>query len=110
MKSVKDRVLIRLFTTLTQLTSPATVTRNPLCHTIKSNPDGQAFICSRSHQDITNEVKKSFKPVVGVCRSGQTKIVVPIVVGVTFVGTAAAADLFRKTALWRVCLSAKPWV
>lgn len=73
-----------------------TVTRNPLCHTIKSNPDGQAFICSRSHQDITNEVKKSFKPVVGVCRSGQTKIVVPIVVGVTFIGTAGGCGLIPE--------------
>ncbi len=73
-----------------------TVTRNPLCHTIKSNPDGQAFICSPSNHDITNEAKKSFKPVVGVCRSGQAKIVVPIVVGVTFVGTAGGCGLIPE--------------
>lgn len=73
-----------------------TVTRNPLCHIIKSNPEGQASICSPSHQDITNEAKKSFRPVVGVCRSGQTKIVVPIVVGVTFVGTAGGCGLIPE--------------
>jgi ligand-binding sensor protein len=46
------------------------MTRNALCHEIKSGSKGQAFICSPSHQNITREAKKSFKPVIGVCHSG----------------------------------------
>ncbi len=73
-----------------------TVTRNPLCHAIKNNSEGQALICSPSHQNITHEAKKSFKPVIGVCHSGQTKIVVPIYVGVTFVGAAGGCGLIPE--------------
>lgn len=74
-----------------------TITRNALCHEIKASPKGQTLICSPSHQNITREAKKSYKPVIGVCHSGQTKIVVPIYVGVTFVGAAGGCGLIPES-------------
>lgn len=68
-------------------------THNSLCHEIKASPMGQTSICSASHHHISQEAKKSYDPVVGVCKSGLLKIVVPIYVGVTFVGAAGGCGL-----------------
>jgi hypothetical protein len=73
-----------------------TGTRNELCHKILTDPRGQASICSVSFQQLTRQAKKTCKPVVGACRSGQAKIVVPIFVGVTFVGAAGGCGLIPE--------------
>lgn len=73
-----------------------TKSHNVLCREIKASPKGQSLICAPSHQDITHEAISRFKPVIGVCRSGQTKIVVPIVVGVTVVGAAGGCGLIPE--------------
>jgi ligand-binding sensor protein len=73
-----------------------TATKNDLCRLIKSNPNGREHICGSSLDVLTKEAKRTCRPVLGTCRSGQKKIVVPIFVGVTFLGVAGGCGLLPE--------------
>jgi ligand-binding sensor protein len=66
---------------------------NRLCPVIKADNRGLSFICAIANKNITEQAKRSKKPVVGECDAGLAKIVVPIFFKDEFVGTAGGCGL-----------------
>jgi ligand-binding sensor protein len=66
---------------------------NRLCPEIKATPKGQSFICATAHMNIANMAKESKAPVIEECDAGMIKLVVPIFVNGTFIGSAGGCGL-----------------
>jgi ligand-binding sensor protein len=66
---------------------------NRLCPVVKADKKGQTFICAVANMNITEQAKRSRKPVVEECDAGLVKLVVPIFVKDQFVGTAGGCGL-----------------
>jgi ligand-binding sensor protein len=66
---------------------------NTLCPAIKAEPNGQAYICSAAHANMTAMVKTSRQPMISECDAGMTKIVVPIFYNQEFLGVAGGCGL-----------------
>lgn len=66
---------------------------NRLCPEIKANSKGQSFICATAHMNIAILAKESKDPVIEECDAGLIKLVVPILVGDEFVGSASGCGM-----------------
>ncbi|MFZ1985696.1 MAG: PocR ligand-binding domain-containing protein [Desulfatitalea sp.] len=66
---------------------------NRLCPEIKATPKGQSFICATAHMNLANMAKESNAPVIEECDAGMVKLVVPIFVNGTFIGSAGGCGL-----------------
>ena len=69
---------------------------NRLCPVIKSNKDGQRFICAAAHLNISEQAKRTRKHVIEECDAGLVKIAVPVFVGTKFLGVAGGCGLLLK--------------
>jgi ligand-binding sensor protein len=72
---------------------------NRLCPVIKSNKNGQSFICTTAHLNISEQAKKTRKCVIGECDAGLVKMAVPIFVGDEFLGVAGGCGLLLINSL-----------
>lgn len=66
---------------------------NQLCPEIKATPKGQSFICATAHMNIANMARQSRSAVIEECDAGMLKLVVPIFVQETFIGSAGGCGL-----------------
>lgn len=66
---------------------------NRLCPEIKNNPKGQSFICATAHMNLANQAGQTGQPVIEECDAGMIKVVVPISVNGTFLGSAGGCGL-----------------
>ena len=66
---------------------------NKLCPAIKATDKGQSFICAVAHMNLATMAKNNAKAVVEECDAGLVKIVVPIFLKDTFIGTVGACGL-----------------
>lgn len=66
---------------------------NRLCPVIKSNKNGQSFICATAHLNISEQAKRTRKLVIEECDAGLVKMAVPIFVGEEFLGVAGGCGL-----------------
>jgi ligand-binding sensor protein len=66
---------------------------NRLCPEIKATPKGQAFICATAHMNLAIMAKESNTPVIEECDAGMVKLVVPIFVNGTYLGSAGGCGL-----------------
>jgi ligand-binding sensor protein len=80
---------------------------NQLCPEIKTNKKGQTFICAAAHQNLAGQAMQTRKPVVEACDAGLVKIVVPIFVNNTFLGTAGGCGLLPENDLVEAFLVSK---
>lgn len=69
---------------------------NRLCPVIKSNKNGQSFICATAHLNISEQAKRTRKCVIEECDAGLVKMAVPIFVGEEFLGVAGGCGLKQK--------------
>jgi len=69
---------------------------NRLCPVIKAHDKGQAFICAVAHMNIAAEAMQTRAPVVEECDAGLIKLVVPILVQETFLGSIGACGLLLE--------------
>jgi ligand-binding sensor protein len=69
---------------------------NRLCPEIKARPKGQSFICATAHMNIANMARESRSPVIEECDAGMLKLVVPIFVQDTFIGSAGGCGLLLE--------------
>lgn len=69
---------------------------NRLCPEIKANPKGQSFICATAHMNMANQARQSGQPVIDECDAGMIKLVVPISVDGTFLGSAGGCGLLLE--------------
>jgi len=69
---------------------------NRLCPEIKANPKGQSFICATAHMNLANQARQSGQPVIDECDAGMIKLVVPISVDGTFLGSAGGCGLLLE--------------
>jgi ligand-binding sensor protein len=69
---------------------------NRLCPEIKARPKGQSFICATAHMNIANMARQSRAPVIEECDAGMLKLVVPIFVQDTFIGSAGGCGLLLE--------------
>lgn len=60
---------------------------NHLCPEVKAIPKGQSFICATAHMNIAGMAEKTHEPVIEECDAGLVKVLVPIFVDDTFLGT-----------------------
>lgn len=60
---------------------------NKLCPEIKAIAKGQTFICATAHMNLANMAKRSGEPVIEECDAGMLKLVVPIIVEGTYIGS-----------------------
>ncbi len=67
---------------------------NRLCPEINGNKKGQTFICAPAYQNMAAIAEKTKKGVAEECDAGLGRIVVPIIVDNTLVGTAGGCGLF----------------
>ncbi len=61
---------------------------NKLCPVIKTDANGQTYICAAAHQNIAAEANRTRKPVISECDAGLMKLVVPIFLNDEFIGVA----------------------
>lgn len=66
---------------------------NRLCPEIKAVPKGQSFICATAHMNLANMARDSRQPVIEECDAGMVKLVVPIFVNGTYLGTAGGCGM-----------------
>lgn len=66
---------------------------NKLCPLINENEKTRTFICSSAHQNMATQAQNTKKGVALECDAGMAKIVVPIFVNGTFLGTAGGCGL-----------------
>ena len=66
---------------------------NQLCPEIKATSKGQSFICATAHMNIAIMAKESRAAVIEECDAGMLKLVVPIFVRDTFIGSAGGCGL-----------------
>jgi ligand-binding sensor protein len=69
---------------------------NRLCPAVKTNENGQRFICAAAHQVIALKAAKSKQPVVEECDAGLMKLAVPIFVNDEFMGVAGGCGLLKE--------------
>ena len=69
---------------------------NKLCPAIKATDKGQSFICAVAHMNLATMAKNNAKAVVEECDAGLVKIVVPIFLKDTFIGTVGACGLLMQ--------------
>lgn len=69
---------------------------NELCPVIKSNDNGQTFICSLAHQNTSAQAMKAKKAIIEECDAGLVKLVVPIFVNDEFLGVAGGCGLLAE--------------
>lgn len=67
---------------------------NSLCPQINGNKKGQTFICAPAYQNMAAMAKNTGKGVAEECDAGIGRIVVPIIVNQTLIGTAGGCGLF----------------
>ncbi|MFO7715404.1 PocR ligand-binding domain-containing protein [Desulfosarcina sp.] len=60
---------------------------NRLCPEIKSIPKGQSFICATAHMNLANTAKNTRRPVIEECDAGMVKLLVPVIVDDTYLGS-----------------------
>lgn len=70
--------------------------QNSYCARVKATETGAA-LCKEAHKAITNEVLRTGKPVVGRCRAGLVKVVVPIRIDGEIVGVTGGCGVYLKT-------------
>jgi len=63
---------------------------NRICPEIKATDKGQSFICAVAHMNLAIMARNSAEAIAEECDAGIVKIVVPIFVADTFVGTVGA--------------------
>lgn len=61
---------------------------NKLCPAIKTNENGQSYICAVAHENIAAQAIQTRKPVVGECDAGLVKVAIPIFAESDFIGVA----------------------
>ena len=66
---------------------------NPLCPAIKALENGQTFICSSAHSNMTQAVKASKKSMMEGCDAGFAKWVVPVHVEGEFLGVVGGCGM-----------------
>ncbi len=69
---------------------------NDLCPAIKATKNGQSYICSTAHMNMTAMVKKSRSLVMEECDAGFVKLVVPIIYEDEFLGVAGGCGLLAE--------------
>ena len=70
--------------------------RNPLCATIREHKGSLSFICGQTQQFLSEQARRTKKPVVDMCEAGLIKLVVPF-----FLNGICAGNV---TACGAVCL------
>ncbi len=66
---------------------------NPLCPAIKALENGQTFICSSAHSNMTQTVKESRSALIEGCDAGFAKWVVPVHVKDEFLGVVGGCGM-----------------
>jgi len=66
---------------------------NELCPKINGNKKGQTFICAPAYQNMAAIAEKTGKGIAEECDAGLGRIVVPIIVNGTLIGTAGGCGL-----------------
>lgn len=66
---------------------------NQLCPAIKSTDKGQSFICAVAHMNMSNQARKTKKPVIEECDAGLLKLVVPIYLDDKYLGVIGGCGL-----------------
>ena len=66
---------------------------NRLCPEIKAVPKGQSFICAVAHMNLANMARQNRQPVIEECDAGLLKLLVPIFVHDTYLGSAGGCGL-----------------
>ncbi len=69
---------------------------NDLCPAIKATENGQTYICSSAHMNMTAMAKKSQAAVIEECDAGFVKLVVPIIYDDEFIGVAGGCGLLAE--------------
>lgn len=69
---------------------------NPLCPAIKALKNGQTFICSAAHSNMTQAVKESRKAMIEGCDAGFAKWVVPVYVQDEFLGVVGGCGMVAE--------------
>ena len=66
---------------------------NSLCPVVKSIDKGQSFICAVAHMNLSNQARKTRKPVIEECDAGLLKLVVPIFYNDEYLGVVGGCGL-----------------
>ena len=69
---------------------------NDLCPAIKATENGQTYICSAAHMNMTALAKKSQAPIIEECDAGFVKLLVPIIYKDEFLGVAGGCGLLTE--------------
>jgi len=69
--------------------------QNEFCRTFKSIPQGAAM-CKESHSKIASEAMMKKAPVVGRCKAGLIKVVVPILYNGEIIGFTGGCGVYHK--------------
>jgi ligand-binding sensor protein len=69
---------------------------NDLCPAIKATKNGQSYICSTAHMNMSAMAKKTREIVIEECDAGFVKMVVPIIYNDEFIGVAGGCGLLAE--------------
>lgn len=69
--------------------------QNEFCRTLRSNPEGTK-LCKESHMKIAKEAMVTKKPLIGRCRAGLIKVVVPIFFKGEIIGFTGGCGVYLK--------------
>jgi ligand-binding sensor protein len=67
--------------------------RRPLCLAIQANKDAKSAICSQVSSSMTQTMRSTLKPEVGICDAGLLRIAVPVIRLGFLVGQVTACGL-----------------
>ncbi|MCX7832187.1 MAG: PocR ligand-binding domain-containing protein [Actinobacteria bacterium] len=69
--------------------------QNEFCRVFKSSPEG-AKLCRESHMNIAQEAMVTKKPLIGRCKAGLIKVVVPIFYNGEIIGFTGGCGVYHK--------------